>query len=33
MIEAIKKYKNIINNKIDNAIFNDDKAIPFYLKK
>ncbi len=26
MIEAMKKYKNIINNKIDNAIFNDDKA-------
>ena len=26
MIEAMKKYKNIINNKIDNAIFYVDKA-------
>ena len=26
MIEAMKKYKNIINNKIDNAILNEDKA-------
>ena len=26
MIGAMKNYKNIINNKIDNAILNEDKA-------